>query len=285
MFATHTNHSKADGSERRRWIPWNPSAGVAEQHGAEARSAERSEANDRAMCADAVARKLEEYRKSDLMERNKRGNEPTIGLEEAMALIDASGGICGCCGCEMIMHSWPRKEPGVPAVFSPGFNKQFSFDRIDDNGTHSADNLRVCCLECNIRRADAVYDPDYYITIDEETTQTAYTEYERVKVIFNVFESMCIKGKIKKHLLLPVIDYHRNLKAYMAYLHDRIYGNFLAGVLISSRKPNNWKKFGIISSNNSRMLMQYGYIPTSTRAITFYEANATYYASLRNEIE
>ena len=196
--------------------------------------------NDRMLCEAAVARKLEEYRKSDLRERNKRGDKPTIELEEAMALIEASKGICGCCGCDMIMHSWPRREYGVPPVFSPGFNKQFSFDRIDDNGTHSADNLQVVCLECNITSADAVYNPDYDILVENGSLRTAYEEYEYMKVQFNVFEDTCIKGRDSKLISGEVWNYHRKLKSYLAYLHDRIYG---------TRKPNNWKRFRVVARN------------------------------------
>lgn len=228
--------------------------------------------NDRALCEDAVARKLEEYRKSDLRERNKRGNKPTIELEEAMALIEASKGICGCCGREMIMHSWPRKKHGVPSVFSPGFNKQFSFDRIDDNGTHSADNLQIFCLECNIKRADAVYNPDYDVQV--QFMRTAYEEYEYMKVQFNVFEDTCIKGKDRALISGDVWNYHRKWKSYLAYLHDLIYG---------TRKQNNWKRFNVVPRNcRNELCVDCGYIMLKNgKCVPYSRVNFDYYARER----
>lgn len=229
--------------------------------------------NDRTLCKAAVANKLEKYRKSDLTERNKRGNKPTITIDQAMAMIEASNGICGCCGCDMIMHSWPHKEYGVPSVFSPGFNKQFSFDRIDDNGTHSADNLQIFCLECNITRADAVYKPDYDILVDS-SLRTAYEEYEYMKDQFNVFEDTCIRGRDRSFIADEVWNYHRKLKSYLAYLHDRIYG---------TRKQNNWKRFRVIPRNCwNELAPGCGYIMLKNgKCVPYTLVNFEYYARER----
>lgn len=198
--------------------------------------------NDRTMCRTAVVYKLGRYRDSDIRERNKRGTKPTLSIDEAMDLIEKSEGKCKCCGKKMIMHSWPKKPDEAPAVFAEGFNQQFSFDRIDDNGTHSVDNLQVVCLLCNIKLADLKYKPDYFAKIPEGrlTGVNAYNKYEYAKVRFNNFEDMCIKGKNRKFIGRDVWKYHREQKAYMAFLHDIIYGD---------RKINNWKKHGVEASS------------------------------------
>lgn len=197
---------------------------------------------DMNLCKRAVGYKIEEYRKSDIREKNKRGTKPTLNIDEAMQLIVESKGLCKCCGREMIMHSWPKKPVGVPAVFAEGFNRQFSFDRINNNGTHSADNLQVVCLCCNIKLSDLEYNPSYFAKIPEGRFAglTAYDEYEYAKVRFNEFEDACIKGKNRKYISAEVWKYHREQKAYMAYLHDIIYAD---------RKQNNWKRSGVVASS------------------------------------
>ncbi len=225
---------------------------------------------DRMLCKQAAERKLEEYRKSDLREKNKRGTKSTLTIEEAMHLIEETEGNCSCCGCKMIMHSWPKKPENTPSVFATnGFAQQFSFDRIKNDGTHSADNVRVVCLECNIKLADLEYAPDYFVPAHKGVSGTAYEKYEFTKIHFNEFEDSCIKGKNRKYIGKDVWNYHRTLKSYLAYLHDLIYG---------TRKTNNWKKFGIVATD-CRCSINVGryLIVESGRSVPFTQVNFDYY--------
>lgn len=200
---------------------------------------------EREWCVSKVEQKVAEYRKSDQLERAKRGNIPTISADDAMQLLEETGGICSCCGNTMKLFGWPRKPVDVPTVLAEGYNEQFSFDRINNNDTHHRDNLRVVCLKCNILSADMIFTPNYEIR-SGNSPYAAWQEYEYIKIAFNKLEYVCIRGKNNDLIDADIWKYHRALKSYMAYLHDLIYGDFDSdGNLVGSRKQNNWKKFGI----------------------------------------
>jgi hypothetical protein len=191
--------------------------------------------SERSACRRSVVWKLKDYTETDIMERNKRGTNPTIEIEEAMIMLENSGGVCSCCGCYLIMCNWPAKPENVPTVMvENGYERQYSFDRINNNDTHNSRNLRITCLLCNIRNADAIHKPNYQIR-SENTSYAVWEEYELIKQCFNRLEKFCVRGKNPDYVEREVLEKHLELKGYMYWLHDLMY---------EDRKINNWLKHG-----------------------------------------
>ena len=157
-----------------------------------------------------VTRKLVRYRKTD--QRRKFADcPPTMSVAQGLSLVLASGGRCAACKEQMIMYGWPTMDP-----------KQFSFDRIDDEDTHHADNVRITCLACNVAKADAVHKPVYGPVL---------VEYERVRQLTLAYKPRA-----------PTLEecqenakYAFELRQYLAHLHEQVYAD---------RKHNGWLPAG-----------------------------------------
>lgn len=144
--------------------------------------------------------KLSHHRSADSTYKFRHCS-PTMCSHEAYAMLVVSRGICCICQSSVLLHGW-----------EPNDKRQFSFDRLDDSKTHSADNVQITCLGCNLKKADNRYQPKYGPLFDEYVALVKEFMNER-------------RGGDKVYI--------QKLAAYLAWLHDEVYGD---------NKENNWKK-------------------------------------------
>lgn len=142
-----------------------------------------------------VSIKVARYCESD---RRFRSAKKTISPEEALALLQSSPA-CADCAAFPILHNWGPNDP-----------KQFSFDRLDDTKPHSAGNVRITCLRCNLSKAKDMYGPD----------MSKLDDYEAVK---KEYWALC-ESRASHQQVMPVLT-------QLIKLHDEVYGD---------RKRNGW---------------------------------------------
>lgn len=79
--------------------------------------------------------KIKKYKQTD---KEKFFEEPSLTIDDCIKLLLSYNFMCDECGREVMLDH------------NKGCYLQYSFDRIDDNKPHIYDNLRLCCLSCNI---------------------------------------------------------------------------------------------------------------------------------------
>lgn len=84
-----------------------------------------------------ISRKLCGYRQQD---KDHIGGDP-IGLQATIDLLLASELMCCYCRQEvLVLYEMVREK------------QQWTLDRIDNNRGHTADNVAIACLACNLKR-------------------------------------------------------------------------------------------------------------------------------------
>ena len=154
-----------------------------------------------------ISEKLRAYKHTDTRVRR---NEGTISQEDAYALLLYTKGICEDCGRQCILHGWEFKD-----------KKQFSFDRLDDDESHNKDNLRITCLECNVKKADEMYKPDMKYLRDYSYLRNEYW------FLVSMAKS-CSVVHVKQ-----IDDYIVKLGYACAHYHYLTYGN---------RRTHRWER-------------------------------------------
>lgn len=159
-----------------------------------------------------IENKLDYYRRRDA--RSIFVNcQPTITLEDAYTLLEASKGICSICENQVKLHDW-----------SPKYPYQFSFDRLDDSDTHHRENLQITCLECNICKAAERYKPSSFSSLDEYA--------QAMNEFLELHQQLQDRQIIHDN---AVRNYSYSMRRYLSYMHDLVYGN---------RKKNGWARYG-----------------------------------------
>ena len=69
-----------------------------------------------------------------------QGHNKSLRAQEILKLVDESDGHCPLCHCELLFEK-----------YAPGCDCAFSIDRVNRDRPHSADNVRLTCLRCNVR--------------------------------------------------------------------------------------------------------------------------------------
>ena len=96
-------------------------------------------AYDEAVARKNIGRKLQAYKRVDAA----TGHKCNLRMKDVWALREAQGNRCDACNIELL---W---------CYEPKDSRQFSVDRLDNAKGHTRDNVRLSCLECNLKRRAA----------------------------------------------------------------------------------------------------------------------------------
>jgi len=163
-----------------------------------------------------VSDKVERYQRNDAADpRFRRLSYKTINYVDAYQLLKNSAGKCSLCGINVELHNWENMSP-----------TQLSFDRKNDNLPHTKENLAITCLQCNKNKAKQQYRPT--------ATEEEFNQYERYR-----------RELIQLEKTNYDVVYHAELRGFIAYLHNVVYGD---------RKNNSWIKPSLFVPTGIRII-------------------------------
>ena len=96
--------------------------------------------NNREIYIKEITKKISGYKRQDI-DKNVYSKNTFISLEELIEKLLCSKLKCFYCKCEC--------ELIYENVLS---KRQWTLDRIENDAGHNADNVVICCLECNLKR-------------------------------------------------------------------------------------------------------------------------------------
>ena len=157
-----------------------------------------------------VEKKLWSHHKNDIERLGCNGIFP---IENAIAMIEATEGVCPLCKCQLKLTGWAPMDP-----------TQFSFDRLNDALPHSEENCRVVCLGCNLKKADDQYKPT-----------ASFRDYVIIKKLFFRLKAyLTDRARYKDPIAKTLTTDCRILESTLHSLHDGAFG---------VAKKNNWKPY------------------------------------------
>ena len=92
--------------------------------------------------SNKIKQKIKSYKQTD---KEKFNIDNDLTLENVIKILISYNYKCDECGKEIIID------------YKKGCYRQFSLDRINDNNPHNYDNIRLCCLSCNINHKKNIY--------------------------------------------------------------------------------------------------------------------------------
>ena len=90
---------------------------------------------DAAVACKNIGYKLHAYKRTDA----GKGFKANLRMKDVLALKEAQGNRCAACNLELL---W---------CYTPKDTRQFSVDRLDNAKGHTRDNVRLTCLDCNLK--------------------------------------------------------------------------------------------------------------------------------------
>ena len=118
---------------------------------------------------DNLRKKVQSYNRSDLKRgrlkyyvRFEKFMEEELTLNQVGRLIQESyvrhgKMVCYLCSREVFLD-YQKKNPAQVRGLQ---QDQFTLDRLDNKKSHRIDNVKICCLTCNILRSDQ-YEPEEF---------------------------------------------------------------------------------------------------------------------------
>jgi hypothetical protein len=92
--------------------------------------------------SNKIKQKIKSYKQTD---KEKFNIDNNLTLENVIKILISYNYKCDECGKEIIID------------YKKGCYRQFSLDRINDNNPHNYDNIRLCCLSCNINHQKNIF--------------------------------------------------------------------------------------------------------------------------------
>jgi hypothetical protein len=162
--------------------------------------------------------KLERYRVHDF---HRLKSSECITFEDALEMM-------------LNVNKCPDCDREIKKYYEPNDPQQFSFDRLNDRIPHIKSNLRITCLECNMKKAAEQYKPDENYLADYELLRNEFFYIARNKHLIN--------NKQK------ATERQRQLTTAASILHTKVYGD---------RKKSSWQVHDVTPAEPNKYYKNY----------------------------